>query len=716
MSGGINSTIFLARNTAGTATLAITGTPNPAPSNAYECYNANTGISGDCSLVFGSGAFTFNVPDHTADTSQVVTVTSCKGSFASTTRSVKFWSTFVNPASGTQQGKVVAGTGNADCATGYSALGASSASPTTLSLVFGTGASPQATFSMCYPDAGQVQVDARYDGSTATGDNGVVILGNDRFIAVPHHFTLSNIACGNGTTYTGCIVASPYANPAAASAAGAGFMKAGNPFSLTVTAYNANGAVTPNFGQENLTLPAPSNVPENVALTLAANMPDLPGAVAGNLTGSFGSFSNGVATGNAFVYDEAGIMTLSAKLASGNYLGSGLKEITTPSSGNIGRFIPDHFAISTDLVSPILARASFGQVRANATGTIAPSTVIDVDVTTGFHVGDRVRIPGAGAGGNALVANVTAVDPAGLTLTLDAAIGTTLNAGDDVIDEWGSYMGEQFNAQFSLSAVDLNGNVTQNYQGAYAKLNPAAAGNPLGFGAVNAGVDLTSRLDTSLPAGGSFASGIANIGAPLAISRGTSPDGPYAALQIGIAPTTAESDGVRMGAYDLNVGGSLDHTSVMDAAVQATTEVRYGRIKVSNAYGSELLPLTVTATVQYYTAANGWIGNIADSVTALALTSPYDLLNAGGTVTGTTAASFVAPADATCLPYASGSVCRDSSIINLAKPIGGAGVATITPAVVACASPATCYLPVISGTATFGVYKNNNNYIYRRER
>ena len=347
-SGGVNSSITLARSTAGTATLAITGTPSPAPSNAYECYNANTNTSGDCNLVFTADAFTYNVPNHTADSRQIVTLTSCKGTFASVSRSIKFWSTYVNPATGTQQGKLVAGTGNANCATGYSPLSTSSASPTTLSLAFGSGTTPQATFSLCYPNVGQVQVDTRYDGSAATGDSGAVILGNDRFIAVPYRFLLSNITCGNGSTYVGCIVTSPYANPAAANASGAAFMKAGNPFSMTVTAYNTNDAVTPNFGKET---PA-----EGVTLTpsLIAD-PDL--TYAGNLTGTFGVFSSGVATGTGFSFDEVGIITLTAKLASASYLGSGIKEITTPATGNIGRFTPNHFTVNPHALNPIPPRS-----------------------------------------------------------------------------------------------------------------------------------------------------------------------------------------------------------------------------------------------------------------------------------------------------------------------------------------------------------------------
>ncbi|HEU0188729.1 MAG TPA: DUF6701 domain-containing protein [Gallionella sp.] len=716
LSGGINSGITLARSTAGTATLAITGTPTPAPSNAYECYNAATGTSGDCNLVFSTGSFTFNVPDHTSDSRQVVTLTSCKGTFASTIRSIKFWSTYVNPATGTQQGKVVAGTGNADCATGYSPLGTSSATPTTLNLAFGAGATPQATFSLCYPDAGQVQVDTRYDGSALNTppDAGVVILGNDRFIAAPHHFTLSNITCGNGATYVGCIVASPYANPAAVNAAGAAFMKAGNPFSMTVTAYNTNGAATPNFGKE--------TTPEGVILTPAANMPDLAGAVAGNLTGSFGAFNNGVAAGTAFAYDEAGIMTVTARLASANYLGSiGLKEITTPVSVNIGRFIPDHFGVAPDPANPdnpILARANVTQAATSVdpVGAAAGSTIIPVLATTGFNVGSKIRIPGAGPGGNAFTATLLAVGA--VNLTLDTPINTALLGGESVIEEWGSYMDEQFNAQFTLNALELNGTTTNNYQGAYAKLNPAAAGNPLGFGAVDtvAPTNLSARLNTPV-ATGSFVNGSATISAPLGIARctavtcpaNTNPnreDGPYSSLKIGIAPKfPAEADDVRMGVYDLNVGGGgNDHTSIMNPLIQGVTEVRYGRINLANAHGSELLSLPIAATVQYWNAAN-YVTSITDNETQF----NTNLSTAGGNVLTAIAKGPLALGNVSVVAPGIVTFANGVNTFNLAAPnVTGSVDLTIVTA-------PSYLLPSTTGRATFGVYKGANEFIYLRE-
>ena len=696
---GINSGITLARSSNGTASLAITGSPSPAPANPFVCYNTATAVSGvsgsaACNLVFGNNTFSYNVPDHTAIARQVVTLTSCTGNFASTTRTVKFWSTYVNPATGTVPARVVAGTGNADCSTGYSNLGTSSVSSTSLNLAFGTGVAPQATFSLCYPDVGQLQVDARYDGSAANtpSDAGVVILGNDRFITAPHHFVVSGISC-----VSGCFVTP---NPAAASAAGAAFMKAGNPFSMTVTAYNSASAVTPNFGKE---IPAESVTPTPTMLL----DPDLtfPGAV----SGVFGTFANGVASGSAFSFNEVGIMTLTGKLTSASYLASGLKEITTPSSVNIGRFTPNHFTLTTDLDSPIVTRTDFPPqifTIIDAAGVIAPASIIPVNDTTGFAVGDNVRIPGAGASGNAFTATISSINSLATppTLTLNAAISTSLTGGENVFNEWGSYMGERFDAQFSIWARDLADNVTQNYQGAYAKLNAklnlVAAGNPLGLGVMDTATPTYNlALDTSLAATGVFAAGNAAIIAPLAVVRAASAVGPYSAVQVGIAPT--DSDGIKMNAYNLGVtSATFDRTSIMDPLVQNVTAVRYGRMKISNAHGSEKLPLPIVLNAQYWNGS-AYITNTEDNETVLAVAN----------ITPGNYQRKALDTWTTLVALPNGTASAGTWSATLATPAGtftGRGSTDITLTV-------PSYLPSTPGRATFGVYKSSNQFIYMRE-
>ncbi|HQS56903.1 MAG: hypothetical protein B7Y56_01965 [Gallionellales bacterium 35-53-114] len=638
-SGGINSGITLARNTAGTATLAITGTPSPPPANAYECYNSNTGVSGDCNLVFSTNSFIYTVPDHSAGSRQVLTLRSCKGAFAGETRAVKFWSSYINPATGTLQGNVVAGTGSANCATGYSALGTSSASATTLNLAFGTGTTPQATFSLCYPDVGELKLDTRYDGSAANGDAGVVILGNDTFIAKPGGFTLSNIIRSSDSV----------ANPGAVDASGAIFAKAGEAFTVTVTAQNMLGATTPNYGNE--------TIPESVMLT-----PALAGGLGLTnnpaLSGSFGTFASGVATGVAFMWDEVGIITLTPSVGDASYLGTG--NVTGTTSGNVGRFSLGKFGLQNIITDN---RADLCQ--------------------DGVLISDGV--------------------------TACPAF---------------TYMDEQFDVRFTLAPQSLNDVAVDNYVDSAIAEEDFAKFDPTIFSGLNlAAVDrttaggpyyLTARLsNVSMPAvtcatALCFATGSADVTVPMKLSRNVAPDGAYGAVDIGIAP--AEADGARVegaGAaaglcnnplvadcYDLD----SDATAGNDRALLTTTELRYGRMKVSNAYGSELLPLQLSATAQYYTAG-GWLTSTTDNLTNLTLAGTYNLIK-DASISGTTTASKT---PATGLN-------AGKLTINLTRPTGAAtGIATITPV-------APAYLPVIEGRATFGVYKGSNDvFIYQRE-
>ena len=645
--GGISAGITLANTGAGTASLAITGTPSPVPGNAFECYNTTTLTSGGagsaaCNLVFASNTLAFSVPDHVSATRQVVTMTSCTAGFANTSRTVKFWSTYANPATGTLQGKVVAGAGNADCTTGYAALGTSSASSTSLSLAFGAGATPQATFSLCYPDAGEVRVDVRYDGSNANTpkDNGVVILGNDNFIAAPASFSFSGIACTT-VSATACAPANLTGNnPAAANAAGSAFIQAGQPFKATVTALNAASppAVTPNFGRgtppETVTLQAVSNAALCPATSSCLIAP--VGGASGTLSATFASAGAGtgaVATTDA-TWNEVGIIQLRA--INTTYMGSILDIYGL--SGNVGRFIPDHFDVTPDAIT---------------------------------HVANRTDW----------------CDASGLLV----ADGVTPCAWPAF-----TYMGERMDAQFLLAAQALNNTTTQNYTGSFAKLNPIASGTALAFGAVDAAAPtyLTARLDTSLitsSGSGSFNLGVADITAPIGITRGAAADGPYAALNIGVAPV--DGDGVTT-IYDLDT----DATAGVDHTLIGSTEVRYGRINFPNAYGSELLPLSIPATVQYWNGT-GFVTSDTDNATTLLNT---DIVFSNWQNNLTAGATSVSPAS---VVFVNGA----GNFILSAPGSGKDGSVDFN-----CIVPG--YLPSNTARATFGVYGGKDIFIYRGRR
>lgn len=315
--------------------------------------------------------------------------------------------------------------------------------------------------------------------------------------------------------------------------------------------------------------------------------------------------------------------------------------------------------------------------------------------------------------------SVDAADGTPANCTGQYVCSATLNVGRFVPDHFGlsaasitnradlscpacvfTYMGEQMNAVFTLTAQAAGNTTTQNYAGVLAMLNPAAAGK-LAFAAVDSTATptyLTARLDTSLVASGSFASGVANVVAPLAITRGASADGPYASLDIGIAPT--DSDGVIMSAYDLDtdaVAGN-DHSKV------ARTEVRYGRMKLSNAHGSELLPLPIVATVQY------WNGTMyATSATDSETQFNTKLSTAGGNVQ---AAIVKGPLTLAGVSVVTPGLATFANGINTFK----LGAPSVAGSVDLTIITAPSYLvPSATARATFGVYKGANEFIYLRE-
>ncbi|MBU1982618.1 MAG: DUF11 domain-containing protein [Gammaproteobacteria bacterium] len=500
-----------------------------------------------------------------------------------------------------------------------------------------------APFSFSYDDVGQLSLWVK---KTLTASSPITAATLEKtsnaFVVKPAGFALSEIKRTSDNL----------ANPAAADATGGKFAKAGEDFSVTVTALTASGSTAYSYGNEN----AAEGVSLQAQLAPGLGLSNNPGLV--NAT-AFGTFSNGVATGTALSWNEVGIITLVPSVADGDYLGAGNTQCdpalpnyggTTacPASGNVGRFYPASFTLTA--------------------GSIANRT------------------------------DIAACDPAGCGAF--------------------TYMGEQMKTSFTLTAVAVDpSKTTQNYSYSataannFAKLDPLAAvaagtGGPLVMDAVDIGAVRTPihPCNAVTPAhpcftaaqatAGAFATGVANVTLPLTVFRdGAAPSAPFSALDFGIAPQ--DSDGVLLFAYDLDTVNvppvASNHGKV------GRTEVRYGRIKVSNVYGSQLLPLTVTTTAQYFTAA-GWLTSATDSVTPLTVAASYNVVK-GATVTGTT----------TPAPTGVTSLLNGMRNIQLGRPTaGGNGRATIAPV-------APVYLPVTNGTATFGVYRGNNEFIYQRE-
>jgi uncharacterized repeat protein (TIGR01451 family) len=240
------------------------------------------------------------------------------------------------------------------------------------------------------------------------------------------------------------------------------------------------------------------------------------------------------------------------------------------------------------------------------------------------------------------------------------------------------YSGQVF-ASAKVTAMNAVGAQTNNYTGAFAHAVTlsavnAVAGNTAVVGGAPGGslaIAATDFSSGSVTLSGAFAT---NSGAPLF----TFTVNPTAPTDVYLrAVETSGTDGVASGPAGKTTQGGLKVVS--------------GRIKLSHAYGSELLPLTLNASAQYY-GATGWTNSLTDNATVIGLATSYPVGTAGGSTSPT--------------PQ-NGTVSSGKLSIKLSKP-GVKGVATIT-------STAHAYMGLLAGQVTFGVYKGANEFIYLRE-
>ncbi len=192
-----------------------------------------------------------------------------------------------------------------------------------------------------------------------------------------------------------------------------------------------------------------------------------------------------------------------------------------------------------------------------------------------------------------------------------------------------TYMDEPMKLVFTLtaqSAAPIN-RVTGNYVGAHAKLDPTnlalwpdgqlGVSPSMALGAIDtAGPTL---LSTRMSVTGVTATGWAVAGsegsntitATAKLTRGVSPDGAYGSVKLGIDPR--DSDGVRFASYDLDANNDTTNERLQ---IGGTTSFRYGRLRLMNTYGSELLDIRVPLRAEYYNGT-GWSINTLDNCTAL---------------------------------------------------------------------------------------------------
>lgn len=327
-----STSVDLRRTTAQTVTLEISD-PSPAATNGYSCVDAIGGSSVSCDLQFFDSGFDFSIPTQTSckpSESIVIqavrkddTGTHCVPAFANRTETINFWSSYVSPAAGNIQLEV------------NSTEVATTSPGTGISLDFDENG--QAILELLYSDAGQLQLDASFQG---TGDEiGLKMTGNSHFIIRPAGLCVysdaasSDCASGDGTCTS--------------------FVAAGTPFSLKIkgVCWQSDTETDTDFCDTNSTT---LNY-NHSGIAISHNLIAPATGVTGNITTTSAGITSAGEVEIQQIVSEVGVFTFTANPSSA-YLGiADIFSGSTFTSENIGRFTPDHFELAITPDPPVLA-------------------------------------------------------------------------------------------------------------------------------------------------------------------------------------------------------------------------------------------------------------------------------------------------------------------------------------------------------------------------
>lgn len=189
-SGG-TATATLSQTTVANVIVGVSAsTPVTKPFSTTLCQKGAALPTADCRVPFADSGLVFSVPDKLAakPVSGIVVKAvrkdnisqTCQPGFTSVSRTVKFWSGYVNPATPSAEpaARVTITNGPA-----IQAIGTTEATATNIPLSF--NANGEATIGLNYADAGQLNLDAKYTGTAATNDAGLVLTGADAFVSAP---------------------------------------------------------------------------------------------------------------------------------------------------------------------------------------------------------------------------------------------------------------------------------------------------------------------------------------------------------------------------------------------------------------------------------------------------------------------------------------------------------------------------------------------------
>jgi len=230
---------------------------------------------------------------------------------------------------------------------------------------------------------------------------------------------------------------------------------------------------------------------------------------------------------------------------------------------------------------------------------------------------------------------------------------------------------------------------------------------------------LNNRLSPALPAF-TWNAGAYSGSGTYSFNRAANPDGPYDNFKLNV--TVTDPDGAQI--TKLNGAAITGASSVISPLSPATgTKIRYGRLRLPNAYGPETAPLIMALRAEYYNGT-GFVTNSLDNCTNLPLATRIFLNNqatAGGTEQpGTTAMTIGTGATSAAMahsPFVSG-----DAGLSFSSP-GSSNVGFVDIRVDVSAYP---WLQIdwdnngsldtdLHSRANFGIYRGNDRIINWRE-
>jgi Family of unknown function (DUF6701) len=388
--------------------------------------------------------------------------------------------------------------------------------------------------------------------------------------------------------------------------------------------------------------------------------------------------SSGSLTTN-LAFDEVGIIDLTASLDSGNYLSGGSGVSSTHE--NYGRFTPDRFTIPSDN-NPSFANA--------CTSGASPFTYQDQS----FYFGS----------GTAAALTVRALNEAG---------GTTVNYGDTNPSTaagrfWklASTLTRTYSNQAAAAAtfsdvqdvtVNLSGDL--DYDGeAVLALNELGNGDAFAYSRVSEEMEFNADVDLTFTVG-----------------------------------TLTDSDNVCYDPDDDESCDSYSSTGLSGAAL------RFGRLSIGNAFGSELLPVALPVKTQYFNGTS-FVDNTDDAcmqlaLTDLALTSAIEVSETDGDVDISNAASCGGSGLAIGIiantPFVNGDAGLSFSVAAPAAACVGFVDTTLDLSAISLTIGSLLYPDLTflqfdwdglgafddnpSGRASFGIFQGPREFIYLRE-